>query len=247
MANNNEVSLADAIVTQATAGPTANQSRRRTKGLMERENSSIAAEFDRDTEDMQAYINDLVNTIREERTPLARDYSLAPSESLRPVSREEEDDTVTRPKMRPGDETAPRPKKRPKDLGTFKQRMMASESGGKTDVQITIKDGRKMTGGFQFGDARLKDYMKATGTEFTTEQFRNDEGLQERVFDWHIADIDEEIDSLDAEGYNRDGLRAVAHLGGITGMKKYVKTKGKYNPDDDFGTTLQDYYDKFSL
>ena len=46
-----------------------------------------------------------------------------------------------------------------------------------------------------------------------------------------------------AISYDWDGLRAVAHLGG---MKKYVKSKGQYNPKDQLGTSLQDYYDKFS-
>ena len=48
-----------------------------------------------------------------------------------------------------------------------------------------------------------------------------------------------------AEGMSRDGLRAVAHLGGKTGMIKYVQSGGKYNPADDFGTKLSDYYNKF--
>jgi len=53
--------------------------------------------------------------------------------------------------------------------------------------------------------------------------------------------------SKKTKGYNRNGLRLVAHLGGITGMKNFVnkKLEGKeYNPKDDFGTKLQDYYDE---
>ena len=50
----------------------------------------------------------------------------------------------------------------------------------------------------------------------------------------------------DSKGYNRDGLRAVAHLGGIGGMKKYVQSKGEYNPSDQLGTSLNNYYNKFS-
>ena len=34
-----------------------------------------------------------------------------------------------------------------------------------------------------------------------------------------------------AQGYDRDGLRSVAHLGGKGGMAKFVKSKGQYNPD----------------
>ena len=49
------------------------------------------------------------------------------------------------------------------------------------------------------------------------------------------------IDALGdlAAGYDRDGLRAVAHLGGVGWMQKYVRTKGEYNPADELGTSLQ--------
>jgi len=36
-------------------------------------------------------------------------------------------------------------------------------------------------------------------------------------------------------------------LGGKSGMAKYVKSKGSYNPADEIGTSLQDYYDKFAV
>ena len=65
---------------------------------------------------------------------------------------------------------------------------------------------------------------------------------------WHIAEIDDAITALGdaAVGYDRDGLRAVAHLGGVAGMKKYVHTNGEYNPADELGTSLKSYYDRFS-
>lgn len=49
-----------------------------------------------------------------------------------------------------------------------------------------------------------------------------------------------------AKGYDRDGLRSVAHLGGKGAMAKFVKSGGKHNPSDELGTSLQDYYQKFS-
>jgi hypothetical protein len=130
--------------------------------------------------------------------------------------------------------------------GSFAAKMKQSESGGRDNIQITINDGRTMTGGYQFGDARLADYKKANKTRFTTEQFKNDAGLQEKVFQWHIADIDRAITKLPgSDKMSLDGLRAVAHLGGKGGMRKYVTTGGKYNPADQFGTRLSDYYNKF--
>lgn len=129
---------------------------------------------------------------------------------------------------------------------SFAAKMKQSESSGRDDIQITIDDGRKMTGGYQFGDARLADYKKANKTKFTTEQFKNDADLQEKVFAWHIADIDKTITKIPgSDKMSLDGLRAVAHLGGKGGMKKFVTTGGKYDPADQFGTRLSDYYNKF--
>ena len=63
-----------------------------------------------------------------------------------------------------------------------------------------------------------------------------------------FADIDEAIDALGdkASEYSRDGLRAVAHLGGKAGMRKFVRSNGDYNPEDELGSSLKEYYKKFS-
>lgn len=130
----------------------------------------------------------------------------------------------------------------------FMQKMEQSESSGRSDAEITIKDGRTFTGLYQFGEARLSDYRKATGAKFTTQEFKEDEALQRKVASWHFKDIDAAIDKLgkEASGFDRDGLKAVAHLGGIGGMRKFVRTKGQYDPSDELGTSLSKYYQKFS-
>ena len=66
-----------------------------------------------------------------------------------------------------------------------------------------------------------KDYQKNNRHEFHTEEFKDNLALQDRVAAWHLNDIDKAIDDLgdDAKAYDRDGLRAVGHLGGKTGMK----------------------------
>ena len=131
---------------------------------------------------------------------------------------------------------------------SFMQKMAMSESSGRSDAEITLEDGRTFTGLYQLGDARLSDYRKATGAKFTTAEFKEDEALQQKVADWHFADIQDAIDALgdEADSYDRDGLMAVAHLGGVGGMRKYVRNKGEYNPSDALGTSLSDYYNKFS-
>ena len=101
---------------------------------------------------------------------------------------------------------------------------------------------------YQFGAARLADYKAASGDRFTQDEFKQDDVLQEKVMAWHLSDIDQAIAGLGdkAQGYNKDGLRAVAHLGGKSGMAKYVKSGGTYDPSDELGTSLSDYYAKFS-
>ena len=130
----------------------------------------------------------------------------------------------------------------------FLAKLTQSESSGNSQAQITVADGRRFVGKLQFGDARLQDYKKATGSSFTQDEFKADNALQDKVAAWHIADIDKTIDGLGdaAKDYDRGGLRSVAHLGGKGGMAKFVKSGRKHNPSDELGTSLKDYYDKFS-
>lgn len=126
-------------------------------------------------------------------------------------------------------------------------RMAGSESSHDSKADRTNKDGRRYAGRLQFGKARLQDYKNATGTSFTHEQFRQSPALQEAVELWHINDIDREIDEngYTGAGFSRDGLRAVAHIGGIGGMHDYVKGIGQ-NISDELGTSRKAYYQKFS-
>ena len=130
----------------------------------------------------------------------------------------------------------------------FLDKLILSESSGRSDAEITIADGRRYVGFLQFGAARLADYKSATGQKFTQDEFKADPALQDEVAQWHFQDIDKAIDALGdaAKGYDRNGLRSVAHLGGKGGMKKFVQSGGQYNPADELGTSLQDYYDKHS-
>lgn len=130
----------------------------------------------------------------------------------------------------------------------FEKQLNQSESSGNTKADRTNKDGRRFAGAAQFGEARLDDARKALGIDFTMDEFKNNPKLQKRVYGWHIKDIDKAINNLGEQGknYDRNGLRSVAHLGGIEGMNKYVKSGGQYNPKDELGTYLSDYYAKFS-
>ena len=133
--------------------------------------------------------------------------------------------------------------------------LSGTESGGNTAAHRTNLDGRSYSGELQFGDARLADYNKATGSNVTREQFRYMSAEdQAKVNRWHVNDI---LDVIEREGFDklvgtqingvtvtRSGLVAVAHLGGIPGMRSFVRSNGSYNKADELGTSLTDYLRK---
>ena len=154
----------------------------------------------------------------------------------------------------------PKPKKKvlgPPKPNAFQTAVIKSESSGVYDVVNT----EGYMGAYQFGDARLKDYKKATGEKFDNKTFIKDKKLQDKVFKWHTNDIKNYITKNKLDSYigkkingvlvTWNGLIAVAHLGGNTGMRKFLQSNGKYNPNDapqnsgSVGTSLTDYLNKF--
>ena len=138
-----------------------------------------------------------------------------------------------------------------KPLAPFTDKMKKSESSG--DYEVVNREG--YMGAYQFGEDRLKDYKKATKSTFSKDEFLENEELQDKVFDWHVNDITEYMFEKGLDSWigqkiqgvevTKDGLIAVAHLGGKTGLKKFLESDGEYNPDDSQGTTLLDYLRKF--
>ena len=138
-----------------------------------------------------------------------------------------------------------------KPLAPFTDKMKKSESSG--DYEVVNKEG--YMGAYQFGEDRLKDYKKATKSTFSKDEFLENEELQDKVFDWHVNDITEYMSEKGLDSWigqkilgvevTKDGLIAVAHLGGKSGLKKFLESDGDYNPADSQGTTLLDYLKKF--
>jgi hypothetical protein len=128
----------------------------------------------------------------------------------------------------------------------FISKLIKSESSGRTDAEYQTRDGERYVGLGQFGEDRLTDFKRYTNTEFTQDEFKSDPKLQEEVMKWHVRDIDKAIGKLKgADRFDKDGLRAVAHLGGLGGMRQFVASGGKHNPSDELGTSLSKYYNKF--
>ena len=124
-------------------------------------------------------------------------------------------------------------------ISNFISSLSMSESSNNSESIRTNRDGKQYAGFLNIGKAVQDQYMDATGAEFDMDAFRDDPVLQNKVALFHIKNIPEKFNDI-------NGLRAVGHLGGATGMKKFVKTNGKYNPKDELGTSLMDYFNKFS-
>lgn len=135
--------------------------------------------------------------------------------------------------------------------------LIQDESGGNWQAQNDAVGAGGAVGHFgrlQFGRARIQDAINAgalpAGT--TPQAFMASPELQKRAEAWHFSDIDRKIqqngfDKLIGQSINGvpitvDGLRAVAHLGGTEGMRKFVESGGRYNPADKNGTRLSDYF-----
>ncbi|MBO6507984.1 MAG: hypothetical protein JJ979_05795 [Roseibium sp.] len=122
-----------------------------------------------------------------------------------------------------------------------------TESGGRYD----IRNSEGYTGKYQFGQERLNDFNRANGSKYTTDDLLKSPELQETVQNWHIGDIDKYITDNELSGFvgqeiggvklTQNSLRAMAHLGGNAGMKRFLQSGGRYNPSDSNGTSLLDY------
>jgi hypothetical protein len=132
-------------------------------------------------------------------------------------------------------------------VSRFNDGLSVTESGG----NYGVVNSEGYTGKYQFGPARLQDYNTANNANVTMEEFRANPQLQEQVQRWHVGDIDNFVAQNGLDQYigqtiggvliTQDGLRAMAHLGGNAGMKRFLESGGQYNPSDSNGTSLADY------
>lgn len=157
-----------------------------------------------------------------------------------------------------GSATAP-----PADTTPFEQQMGSAEGGNSADKVNQLG----YAGQFQFGARRLADlglYTAAPGEDLKANQwkgmfhiapynvaslddFLKSPAAQHAAFVQHVADIDKTIDATPgADKFDRNGLRAVAHLGGTSALKSFIAAGGNLDRADDNGTSLKQYYAKFA-
>jgi hypothetical protein len=135
-------------------------------------------------------------------------------------------------------------------MSTFRERLGQSESGG----NYGARNSEGFSGKYQLGPDRLSDFMSSTGKKFSMSQFQTNPALQEEVQAWHEDDIltfvaDQGLDKFIGQQVggvvmSPESMLAMAHLGGKSGMKKFIETDGEYNPSDSNGTRLSDYASK---
>ncbi len=137
------------------------------------------------------------------------------------------------------------------DIDSFLNRLAGRESSNNFGASNNERGSSGRNGHFgriQFGHDRL-DEARAAGVipaDMTAQEFLNSPSAQRAAERWHIQDIDNFIEQagfLD-KGWSLDGMRAVAHLGGKGGLRNFIMNGA--NPSDSYGTSLMDYYTRFS-
>ena len=134
--------------------------------------------------------------------------------------------------------------------------LIRSESGGNFQAQNRERGAGGKHGHYgrgQFGHARLQDAKRAGVIPewMTPAMFMADPRAQESVERWHVQDIMRQVQKQGLDRYigktvngvtmTPDNMIAVAHLGGVGGLKRYLESDGRSNPSDSFGTSLADY------
>lgn len=128
----------------------------------------------------------------------------------------------------------------------FKEALAFKESSGNYFVTNTLG----YLGKYQFGIGTLK----LVGVS-NTSNFLNDPILQEKAFETNIArnkwimrrDIKKFVGkSIKGVQITESGMLAAAHLAGPGNVMKYLRSYGKINTKDAYGTSIDKYIKKFS-
>jgi hypothetical protein len=137
------------------------------------------------------------------------------------------------------------------DMSEYRDALIASESSG--DVGAENPSGA--VGLTQAMPDTLEDFKDETGLDFTPEEYANSRELQTQFQDWYEQKtinyiMDKGLDryigqTIKGVPITMSSMLGMAHLGGDYGMRKFLETGGRYDPDDGY-TKLSDYGRKFA-
>ena len=139
----------------------------------------------------------------------------------------------------------------PADMSAYREALIASESSG----DIGAENPSGAVGLTQAMPDTLEDFKDDTGLEFTPEEYANSRELQTQFQDWYEQKtinyiMDQGLDryigqTIKGVPITMSSMLGMAHLGGDYGMRKFIETGGRYDPDDGY-TKLSDYGRKFA-
>jgi hypothetical protein len=132
------------------------------------------------------------------------------------------------------------------DFVGFKEALAFKESQGKYRAINTLG----YLGKYQFGKTTLERFRI-----YNTDAFLKNPELQERTFiaycqvnKWILRkDIKRSVGKvINGVKITESGILAAAHLSGAGNVKKYLRSNGRYNKSDAYGSTIQSYMKKFA-
>ncbi|WP_408038162.1 peptidoglycan-binding protein LysM [Tenacibaculum amylolyticum] len=133
-----------------------------------------------------------------------------------------------------------------KDFIGFKEALAFKESQGK----YTVVNSLGYLGKYQFGKGTLRRFKI-----YDTQKFLKTPELQERAFTalckvnkWILRrDISRFVGKrINGITITESGILAAAHLAGAGNVKKFLRSYGKFQFKDSFGTSIESYMKKFS-
>lgn len=133
-----------------------------------------------------------------------------------------------------------------KDFLGFKEALAFKESQGRYRVVNTLG----YLGKYQFGETTLERFKI-----YDTDYFLGNPELQERTFvayckvnKWILRkDIQRSVGKvINGVEITESGILAAAHLSGAGNVKKYLRTNGKHNKSDAYGSSIAGYMKKFA-
>lgn len=142
-------------------------------------------------------------------------------------------------------------------MSEYRKALIQSESSGRVGAQNPDTGAVGLTQGMS---DTVDQFRKETNRDFTAEEYAQSRDLQTAFQDWYeqttlnyIAenDLDQYLgETIKGVPITVSSMMAMAHLGGNFGMKKFLETGGRYDPDDkkgeEVGTRLSDYGRKFA-